>query len=105
MFSSIPSLFTSLLIGSWSDFRGRKPALFLPAFGSTLEAGLVILVMYMEWPVYVLFIGGAINGFCGYFTTIAMGVMSYIADTTDESERSLRLGIYVNLCQFFQSNI
>jgi PCFT/HCP family folate transporter-like MFS transporter 1/3 len=75
LFSSIPSLFTSLFIGSWTDSRGRKPALLLPALGSAIEAGLTILVMYFEWPVYVLFIGGAINGFSGYFTTLIMGVM------------------------------
>ncbi|KXJ16174.1 proton-coupled folate transporter [Exaiptasia diaphana] len=93
MFSSIPSLFTSLLIGSWTDSRGRKPALFLPALGSAIEAGLTILVMYMEWPVYVLFFGAAINGICGHFTTVITGVMAYIVDTTDESQRSLRLAV------------
>ncbi|XP_031551724.1 proton-coupled folate transporter-like [Actinia tenebrosa] len=93
LFSSLPSLFTSLFIGSWTDSRGRKPALLLPAIGSSIEAGLTILVMYLELPVYVLFVGGAINGLCGYFTTLIMGLMAYIADTTDESDRPLRLAI------------
>ncbi|XP_020897352.1 proton-coupled folate transporter [Exaiptasia diaphana] len=93
LFSSIPSLFTSLLIGSWTDSRGRKPALLLPALGSSIEAGLAIAVMYMEWPVYVLFIGGAINGISGYFTTVVMGVMAYVVDTTDESHHSVRLAV------------
>ena len=56
--------------------------------------------MYLKRPIYVLFIGAAVNGFCGFFTTIVLAIMSYIADTTDESERGLRLGnkIHVQDC-------
>lgn len=92
MFASIPSIFTALFIGAWTDTVGRRPALALPAIGSTLEALVVILTMYFEWPIYVLFVGSAISGMCGFFTTMVLAVMSYIADTTDESDRSFRLG-------------
>ena len=40
----------------------------------------------------MLFVGSAINGLCGFFTTVAMATMAYIADTTNESDRSFRLG-------------
>lgn len=93
MFASIPSIFTALFIGAWTDTAGRLPALALPAIGSTLEALVVLLTMYFEWPIYVLFVGSAISGTCGFFTTMVLAVMSYIADTTDESERSYRLAI------------
>ncbi|XP_048585472.1 proton-coupled folate transporter isoform X2 [Nematostella vectensis] len=93
MFAALPSVVMSLLIGSWTDSRGRRPALFLPALGSTLESIVVILVMYFEWPIYVLFVGASLNGLCGSFTTIIMGTMAYIADTTHEDQRSLRLAI------------
>lgn len=93
MFASIPSIFTALFIGAWTDTVGRRPALALPAIGSTLEALVVILTMYFEWPIYVLFVGSAISGMCGFFTTMVLAVMSYIADTTDESDRSFRLAI------------
>lgn len=93
MFASIPSLVTALFIGAWTDMVGRRPALALPAIGSTTEAVVVLLTMYLDWPIYVLFVGSAISGMCGFFTTMAMAVMSYIADTTDESERGFRLAI------------
>jgi len=93
MFASIPSLVTALFIGSWTDTVGRRPALALPAMGSAIDSLIVLLVMYFEWPIYVLFVGSAINGMCGFFTTMALAVMSYIADTTDESDRGFRLGM------------
>ena len=92
MFASIPSIFMSLFMGTWTDRVGRKPALIAPIFGSLFESIIVLLTMYLKWPIYVLFIGAAVNGFCGFFTTIVLAVMSYIADTTDEAERGLRLG-------------
>ena len=92
MFSSIPSIFMALFIGSWTDQVGRRPALALPAVGSAAEALIVVLTMYFKWPIYVLFVAGAINGMCGFFTTMVLAVMSYIADTTDESQRAFRLG-------------
>jgi len=93
MFASIPSLVTALFIGSWTDTVGRRPALALPAIGSAIDSLIVLLVMYFEWPIYVLFVGSAINGMCGFFTTMALAVMSYIADTTDESDRGFRLAV------------
>ena len=48
--------------------------------------------MYFKWPIYVLFVGGAVNGTCGYFTTMILAVLAYVADTTDESDRAFRLG-------------
>lgn len=92
MFASIPSIFTALFIGAWTDTVGRRPALALPAIGSTLEALIVLVTMYFDWPIYVLFVGSAISGTCGFFTTMVLAVMAYIADTTDESDRSFRLG-------------
>lgn len=72
MFASIPSLVTALFIGAWTDMVGRRPALALPAIGSSIEAVIVLLTMYLKWPIYVLFVGSAINGLCGFFTTVAM---------------------------------
>ncbi|KAL9982404.1 hypothetical protein ACROYT_G004441 [Oculina patagonica] len=93
MFATIPSIFTALFIGAWTDIVGRRPALALPAIGSTLEALIVLGTMYFHWPLYLLFVGSAINGICGFFTTMVLAVMAYIADTTDESDRSFRLAV------------
>ncbi|EDO38916.1 predicted protein, partial [Nematostella vectensis] len=93
MFESLPSIVLSLMVGSWSDCHGRKPAILLPVIGSMLEAVCVLIVMYCDLDVYVLFIGALLNGCSGYLPTLLMGIMAYIADSTDESQRALRLAI------------
>lgn len=93
MFSALPSIIITLFMGGWTDKVGRRPALILPTLGSALEAVVVLLVMYLKWPIYCLFIGGFLHGICGYYTTIILACMSYVADTTEESRIALRLGI------------
>ena len=51
------------------------------------------MVMYFEWPLYVLFVGAAISGFSGFLTTVMLAVMSYIADTTEKTGVALRIGM------------
>lgn len=94
MFSAIPSIIITLFMGGWTDKVGRRPALILPTLGSALEAVVVLFVMYFKLPIYCLFIGGFLHGICGYYTTIILACMSYIADTTEESKIALRLGEY-----------
>jgi len=93
LFSSIPSIIITLFIGGWSDKVGRRPALIAPTLGSALEALVVLFVMYFKLPIYCLFIGGFLHGICGYYTTMILACMAYVADTTEESKIALRLGV------------
>ena len=92
MFSALPSIVITLFMGGWSDKAGRRPALIVPILGSVLEAAVIIVVVYAKLPIYCLFIGAFIHGLCGYYTTIILACMSYIADTTEQSSIALRLG-------------
>ena len=92
IFTSIPSLVTALFIGSWTDMVGRRPALALPCIGSAIDSLTVLLVMYFEWPIFVLFVGSAMTGMCGFYTVMILAVVSYIADSTDESKIGFRIG-------------
>jgi len=93
MFSALPSIVIALFMGGWTDKVGRRPALIVPVLGSALEAAVIIVVMYLKLPIYCLFIGSFLHGICGYYTTIILACMSYIADTTEQSLIALRLGI------------
>lgn len=93
MFSALPSIVITLFMGGWSDKVGRRPALIVPVLGSALEAVVIIIVMYAKLPIYCLFIGAFIHGLCGYYTTIILACLSYLADTTEQSLIALRLGI------------
>ena len=50
------------------------------------------MVMYFEWPLYVMFIGSALAGLSGFLPTLSLAVMAYIADTTEKNEVAFRLG-------------
>ena len=90
---AIPSLIVAPFWGPWTDkTRRRKPALIAPAIGALLHTVVVLMVMYFEWPLYVLFVGSAISGFSGFLTTVMLSVMSYVADTTEKTGMAIRLG-------------
>eukprot|EP00794_Sanderia_malayensis_P012162 gene12162-13417_t len=91
--ASLPSIFMALLLGAWSDKVGRKIIMMLPIIGGVADTVCILITMYASLPVYVLFIGSFINGFCGFFTTMILAVFSYMADVTEESKRALRLGV------------
>ena len=65
--ASIPSLFMALLLGAWSDKVGRKVVIFLPVVGGLLDCTCILITMFTRAPLYVLFVGSFINGFCGFF--------------------------------------
>ena len=97
-FMAIPSLIVAPFWGPWTDKTGRrKPALIAPAIGTLLQTIVVIMVMYFEWPLYVLFVGSAISGFSGFLTTLMLASMSYIADTTEKTGRAFRIGKAKNI--------
>ncbi|XP_048585633.1 proton-coupled folate transporter-like isoform X2 [Nematostella vectensis] len=93
MIMSIPSVIVSLMLGPWTDTAGRKRAIVAPAIGSLLESINTLLVMYLKWPILVLFVGSAFTGFSGFFTVMTQASMAYIADTTPEQQVALRLAI------------
>ena len=95
LFLSIPSIFVVLILGPWTDTGGRCPALLAPPIGSAVESILILLIMYFEWPVYVLFVGEAINGFSGFVTIMTMAAFAYVSDVTSEKGLPIRIGQYI----------
>ena len=95
LFLSLPSILMVLLLGPWTDTGGRRPALLAPPIGSAIEAILILIIMYLEWPVYILFVGEAINGFSGFATIMTMAAFSYVADITTEQRLAIHIGQYI----------
>lgn len=93
LFQSIPSIFMVLLLGPWTDTGGRRPALLSPAVGSAIESLIIIVIMYLELPVYILFVGEAISGFSGFATIMTMAAFAYVADTTTDEKLAIRIAV------------
>ena len=91
---TLPSIFASLILGSWSDKVGRKVILILPSVGSVLlYVNYVLNVAFFSLDVNYLLIGVCISGFFGGFATTLLGVFSYISDITDKSQRTMRVAV------------
>lgn len=96
VFSGGPSLLSALLVGAWSDKVGRKPAISLPCIGATVDMSITLAVIYFDLPLSILFVGSFLNGMTGYFPAMMLATMAFIADTTQESMRAMRLGLLFN---------
>ena len=105
LFLSIPSIFMVLLLGPWTDTGGRRPALMAPPVGSAIEAIVILLIMYLDWPVYVLFVGEAINGFSGFATIMTMAAFAYVADVSTDQGLAIRIGLYILLLKYSLSRL
>ena len=91
---TLPSIFASLILGSWSDKVGRKVILILPSVGSILlYINYIMNVAFFSLNVNFIIIGVCISGFFGGFATTLLGVFSYISDITDKSQRTMRVAV------------
>ena len=91
--STIPTLFMTLMFGSWSDNVGRRTVIAIAIFGSITESALILIIICFKLPIHFLMLSSFIGGVCGYFPTIILSVFSYIADITLPGQRAFRLGI------------
>lgn len=74
------------LLGALSDVYGRRPVLLLSLFA----AGVDYLMMAFAPTLFLLFVGRVISGLTGANITVAM---AYIADVSDEKNRSSNFGL------------
>ncbi|KXJ11735.1 Proton-coupled folate transporter [Exaiptasia diaphana] len=100
----IPSLIVGPFYGSYSDKRGRKPVLMAPLLAGLFETCLILVIIYFHLPLYMLFIGGVVNGLSGYVTTLWLALNSYLADTVKKDKLSNRM-IVLNFSLFLAGTI
>ena len=54
---TLPAIFTSCFLGSWSDKRGRKGPMVVASIGSSLDALIILVAIYWKLPIFVFMIG------------------------------------------------
>ncbi|XP_053677067.1 proton-coupled folate transporter-like [Anopheles nili] len=96
LMSVLPAL-CALLMGPWSDKYGRKPAMIVPSVGfitTYVMIGILSLLskrfLVDPWCYVVAHIPAAI---LGGPTVLMAAIFSYLTDTTEESNRTVRMGI------------
>ena len=91
--SVVPSLVSTLIIGSYSDTKGRKIALLLPPMGAILKCSISAVVIRYNMHYGFLAIGTCLEGMTGLTPTLVTGCFAYLADVTTMESRSMKVTI------------
>lgn len=86
-------LFTSTLLGAWSDRVGRRPLLILASFGLLLQALLSTLVVLLQLHVGYLVLGRIICAFFGDFGGLLAASFASVADVSSSRTRTIRMAL------------
>ena len=96
LISGILSALVSPRLGHLSDRYGRTKMIAIGAMGAVLNE--IITVILAKWPdqvpINVLFIGAALDGLGGSFTTAQALIHSYATDCTPPDQRSMAFGLF-----------
>ncbi|XP_073483817.1 proton-coupled folate transporter-like isoform X4 [Aquarana catesbeiana] len=91
---SLMSVLPALILGTWSDKGSRRHGMILPSIFSVASGGLFIAISYFkEISVYWTFAAAALIGISGGHVSMFLSVFSYLADITENSQRTFRMGI------------
>jgi PCFT/HCP family folate transporter-like MFS transporter 1/3 len=91
----VPLLFSSLLLTPLSDYRGRRPFLFLGIFGICIKELLMTLAIIFKWNVYLFIPFSLVDGICGGWVVQLAIAMSVISDLTSAGKtRSYLIAVF-----------
>lgn len=90
----IPSIFSSMFLGRIGDTVSRKVTFFLPIIG-IFFCSIVYLInaLYVNISLSYILLAPLINSLFGGFTSLIMGIYSYVGHTTQVKSRTIRMGI------------
>lgn len=90
---TVPAMLTACFLGTWSDEKGRKGPMIVTSIGSSLASLTFLLAIYWNLPIYVFMIASSLAGLGGYYPTMVLAILAYVADTSQPDSRAMRLGI------------
>ena len=95
--STLPLIFSSIIIGKWSDIKGRKVALLVPLFGMLVQSSVYLAVIYLNLSMPLLYIAEVVAGLTGGSPLLVSVSLAYIADITTIEQRTFRV-VVVETC-------
>ncbi|XP_036196688.1 proton-coupled folate transporter isoform X1 [Myotis myotis] len=86
-------LFSSTLLGAWSDCVGRRPLLVLASLGLLLQALVSILVVQLQLHVGYFVLGRILCAFLGDFSGLLAAGFASVADVSSHRNRTIRMAL------------
>ncbi|XP_048258931.1 solute carrier family 46 member 3-like isoform X2 [Haliotis rufescens] len=84
---SIIAILVNLVLGSYSDFLGRRFLFFVPTLGAALKVTLLCFIIGFHMSLNWLYLAYILEGFTGGFTAFLLAVFSYTADVTTPGKK------------------
>ncbi|XP_071955244.1 proton-coupled folate transporter-like [Antedon mediterranea] len=88
---TFPSVFMTLILGSWSDYVGRKPAILITAVGTLLNLIVWTIVVALNLPLEILIASAFLRGMSGGTSLFLAACFTYISDVTTTENRTTRI--------------
>ena len=97
----LPSIFSAMMLGRIGDTVSRKWTILSPLIGQFF-CGIIYLINahYIHISLGYLLIGALVSGLFGGFTSLIMGIYSYLSHTTELKSRTIRMGILESMTFF-----
>ncbi|XP_057570885.1 proton-coupled folate transporter [Hippopotamus amphibius kiboko] len=86
-------LFSSTLLGAWSDCVGRRPLLVLASLGLLLQTVLSIFVVQLQLHVGYFVLGRILCALLGDFSGILAAGFASVADVSSSRTRTIRMAL------------
>ncbi|GFO45139.1 proton-coupled folate transporter-like [Plakobranchus ocellatus] len=96
----IPSLFTNILLGVFSDQIGRRLIFIAPMAGNVIRVAITCAVALWDLNVHYILIGSFINGVSGDFGAFFMAMFVYTADNTSKGNNRSLLMVFAQAMNF-----
>lgn len=88
----LPAVFVIVLLGAWSDTRGRRLPLLLPSVGFALKAlGFALNAYWWSLQPYYILLSFIPYGLSGSMMAVFMGAYAYIGEDSSHRSRTTRL--------------
>ena len=102
--STLPLIFSTIVIGKWSDIKGRKATLLVPLFGMLVQSSVYLVVIYLHLSMSLLYIAEIAFGLTGGGPLLVSISLAYIADITTSKQRTFRI-VIVETCLLFSIGV
>ncbi|CAL1529415.1 unnamed protein product [Lymnaea stagnalis] len=80
--NNAPAMLSCVLLGVLSPVLSRKVLLMIPEFGSLVKGVVTAAVIYWDLDLAWLYIGYGVEGLCGNWAGLLLGIFLYMSDIT-----------------------